>query len=231
MTPSGVSKILLVITGVLTLAHVSVLIAYYVIGDPDQFDFVRLVDFDYEGNIPTLFSSFLLLLCSGLFYLNFLSDQAASQTRNVFWVAYAIIFLFLCLDEGTRLHEQIGDVMENHVEARGLLYFPWVLPYSVVTGIIALLSCRFIFGLPSQTRNRLFIAAAIYLVGAIGFDMLGAMEADANGTETIAYSVLYTIEELMEMLGLILLAYTLLARLSNENPQWQVQMRPGVTNC
>jgi hypothetical protein len=43
--------------------------------------------------------------------------------------------------------------------------------------------------------------------------MFGAREADLYGTDTITYCVLYTFEELFEMLGIVLFNYALLTYL------------------
>jgi hypothetical protein len=44
--------------------------------------------------------------------------------------------------------------------------------------------------------------------------MFGAREAELHGTTTLVYSVLYSIEEMLEMPGIILFMYALLSHLS-----------------
>ena len=61
---------------------------------------------------------------------------------------------------------------------------------------------------------RLFISAALFLSGALGFELLSATQADEYGTSSLSYSVLYTIEESLEFAGLIFLVHTLLAKLA-----------------
>ena len=57
------------------------------------------------------------------------------------------------------------------------------------------------------------LCASIFCTGAIGFDILGGYEADLNGDDTIKYCILYTIEESLEMFGLIYLSSILLGLL------------------
>jgi len=57
---------------VLIAIHIVILGIYYYVGDPDKFDFVRMFDLDMEQNIPTLFSSALML--NSAFYI--FSDHA-----------------------------------------------------------------------------------------------------------------------------------------------------------
>lgn len=54
------------------------------------------------------------------------------------------------------------------------------------------------------------MAAVVFVFGAAGLDILSAKEAYENGTTTIYYSVVYTIEELLEMIGLVLFTGALL---------------------
>ena len=73
---------------------------------------------------------------------------------------------------------------------------------------------RFVWKLPKEARNRFIVAGALYLAGALGVEMYGAREAELHGTATITYSVLYMIEELLEMLGVVLFVYALLCHLA-----------------
>jgi len=201
---------------VLSAVHIGVLIAYFIIGDPDKFDFVKLVDFDYEANIPTLFSSMILILASGLFLVLASMSKPALPHNRKFWIGLAIVFLFLGVDEGAKIHEKIGDWFEQFVNAEGYIYYPWVLPYVVVFLVLVAAYFKFYLRLPRPTQVGLFIAAVMFLFGAVALDMVGGNEADANGTSTIYYSVLYTIEEILEMTGVIVLIRTLLLYMKRE---------------
>ncbi|MCI5142874.1 MAG: peptidase M48 Ste24p [Candidatus Electrothrix sp. ATG1] len=178
-------------------------------------DITRYVDLDIEKNIPSLYSGFALVLSSLLFFC--ISSLEKKQGRKrYYWLGLAAVFLFLSLDEAFVLHERLGDYTEKYIkstgslEASGLLYFPWIIPYSILMTILGLLYFRFIFRLPRKTTVLLVLSAIIFLSGAAGFDMLGGREADLHGYYTITYTVLYTIEEFLEMSGVVLLIYTLL---------------------
>jgi len=201
---------------VLSAVHIGVLIVYFVIDNPDTFDFVKLVDFDYEANIPTLFSSLILIIASGLFLVLATLSRIESPRDRKFWIGLAIVFLFLGIDEGAKIHEKIGDWFEQFVNAEGYIYYPWVLPYVAVFLVLVAAYFKFYLRLPRHTQIGLFVAAAMFLFGAVVLDMLGGNEADANGTSTIYYSVLYTIEEILEMTGVIVLIRTLLIYMKKE---------------
>ncbi|MBL3591541.1 MAG: hypothetical protein JMN24_17410 [gamma proteobacterium endosymbiont of Lamellibrachia anaximandri] len=54
------------------------------------------------------------------------------------------------------------------------------------------------------------LAGVVYLVGAIGFNFIGDQYTYYERREAVSYVVIYTIEELCEMLGIIMFIYALL---------------------
>ncbi|MCW5202924.1 hypothetical protein VU12_08275 [Desulfobulbus sp. US4] len=184
-------------------------------GNQDLTYITGYVDLDIEKNIPSFYSGFALFFSSLLFFcLSSLDKKQGKKCR--YWLGLAGVFLFLSLDETFVLHERLGDYTEKYIkstgilEASGLLYFPWIIPYGILMTILGLLYFRFILRLPRKTTVLLILSAIIFLTGAAGFDMLGGREAELHGYYTITYTVLYTIEEFLEMIGVVLLIYTLL---------------------
>jgi len=188
----------------LTLMHLTTLFIYYIVDDPKKFDFVRLLDLDYEGNIPTLFSAFLFAV-------------AKQQRDQIQWLGLGLVFLFLCFDEGAKMHEQVGDLMENYVDAKGFFYFPWFIPYLTAFAILTGLYFPFYLRLSRETKKDFFIAAFVFLLGAAVFDLISGREANLHGMTTKTYAVLYTIEEVLEMTGLVLFFSALFKLVKDEN--------------
>jgi len=56
----------------------------------------------------------------------------------------------------------------------------------------------------------------VFLAGALGFEMLSAIAADRSGYDSVGYTLLYSIEETLEMLGIVLFLYALLSHLAEE---------------
>jgi len=108
------------------------------------------------------------------------------------------------------------------MNARGALYFLWVVPYRVATLVFALAFLKFVWGLPKDTRARFVAACVIFLTGALGTEMFGAREADLHAYYTVTYCVLYSLEEMLEMLGIILFIYALLLHLAKETGRLSV---------
>ncbi len=64
-----------------------------------------------------------------------------------------IIFLFLSIDEGFQIHENIGD-MAKYIDSTGVLYFPWVVPYGFAVIVFILV---YLIYLQSERTAVLFI--------------------------------------------------------------------------
>ena len=80
--------------------------------------------------------------------------------------------------------------------------------------MIGLAYLKFVWALPKRTRLHFIMAGVIFLTGALGIEMLGAREADIYGYYTVIYSFLYSLEEMLEMLGIVLFIYALLSYLA-----------------
>ena len=199
---------MLVIIAVLTLLHVAQLGAYLIIDDPKVFDYIRFLDFDTENNLPSFYSALAILFCSILLFV--IRQHHSGQRWRHHWLGLAIIFMFLSFDEALALHEEIGDLTEQFVSAQGVLYFAWVIPYGILLAVFVVSYLRFTLHLPVRTRWLFIVAGGLFVLGAIGIEMFSAREADLHNTDTVLYSVLYTFEELCEMLAMVLFAYALL---------------------
>lgn len=212
LNPKRIAIAMLSIIAVLTIMHVTQLVIYFQTGNPEIFDFVEMVDFDYEANLPSLYSSTAILFCAALLWIISIQKYNEQAPFRYHWIGLAIIFIFLGIDEAVALHEDIGDIMEEQkwVDAKGFLFFAWVVPYGFLLMLFAVSYLKFVFALPRPTMILFICAGLLFISGALGFEVIGAREADLHGTETILYSVLYTIEELCEMIGIVIFCYALL---------------------
>ena len=196
--------------------------------DDSRFEgLLAFFDFDIEGNIPTLYSAVAVFLCSGLLALITRINWNRTGGKRYYWLGLAIIFFFIALDEGTAIHEELSDFLEQYLVAEGALYFLWVIPYGIASAVLALLYLRFVWQLSAVTRMRFIAAGLLFLGGALGFEMLSAIAADRSGYESISYTVLYSIEEMLEMLGIVLFLYALLSHLAEETGGLILRLSPA----
>ena len=67
--------------------------------------------------------------------------------------------------------------------------------------------------LPHQSRKHFFLAAFLYIGGALIMEMIGSYIAEAQGQQNLLYAMTATSEEVMEMAGAIVFIYGLLCYL------------------
>lgn len=230
--PKRVATAMLWIVGVLTSINCVVIFLYFYWDDNEVFGLVEMFDFANEHNIPTFYSAVAILFCSALLALIAHGNWRKPGGNRTYWVGLSLLFLFLAVDEMVAIHEGVGDYFEVFLEAEGFLYFMWVVPYGLATILIAIIFLDFVWELPAEIRTLFIASGIIFVTGAIGLEMVGGREADANGTGTIFYCCLYTIEEVLEMLGIILFAYALLSYLTRETQRATLVLLPdGVVSC
>ena len=213
---ASIIRFLSTIAVVLILLNSIMLVVYFYIDDSKIFDFVQMVDLDQEANLPTVFSSSILLIAALLFYLLSQKSKIQKNSQYYYWLGLSAVFIFLGFDEGATIHETLGDMTEKYVDTSGYLHYPWVISYGILVAILGFLYFRFFIRMEKRVFWSFAKAAAIFLSGAIGFELLGAKEASLHGSDTMLYCYYYTIEESLEMFGVIYLISILLGLLKKE---------------
>lgn len=194
---------------IIVIFHIIGCIVYYTSEDYTQYVFIDIFDLGYEENVPAIFSSLLFFINSTLLLFLWHRHKQLKNADHWYWLGLSVLFLFLGFDEGARLHEKLGDKVEPYVDATGYFYFPWFIPYMIVFAFLVALYFRFYLRLERSLQIRFFVAAFVYLTGAVGVEVISANEASENDTTTVTYVVLYSIEEILEMSGLIFFIDTL----------------------
>lgn len=175
--------------------------------------FIPLVDLDHELSLPSIFSTLLFFITAFLLILISRVKMDESDPFRWHWLGLCLISLCLCFDEGASIHELVsvpaGNLMAA-VDLPGFRQYAWVLPVGVLVALAAVAYLKFLFALPGATRRWLVLAVLVYLGGALGMETLGATYSGLHGMKNLAYNVFVTIEEFMEMSGLVLILYALL---------------------
>lgn len=120
----------------------------------------------------------------------------------------------LSLDEFMSFHERLIEPLQNSLNTSGFLYYAWVIPGTIFVLIFLLAFLRFITTLPTKIKRLFIIAGTIYVSGAIGMEMLGGYYTNLYGEKNIIYAILTTIEEFLEMLGIVIFIYALMSYIS-----------------
>lgn len=223
-------RVALVLGGVaVTLVGISVVLsAAKVLFDSDRLEWlVDLFRLNREANIPSFFSGALFLLAAVLLVIVWRTRQGGGRRA---WVLLAAVFGFLSYDELFSVHERLIDPLRDALDLSGVFYFAWIPVYAAVVLAVGALFWGEWRRLGRRHRFWFATAAATYLIGAVGFEMVGG--ARYSGEEgDLVYGLLYTMEESLEMAGLILFVYALLTLLADLDPPFslQIESRPKTT--
>jgi len=187
-------------------------------------ELAKRFDMDHEINLPTWFSSSLLLVSALL--LGAIGSVKRSE-REPFawhWLVLAATFAYLSLDETANLHEMLIVPIRRRLGLGGVLYFAWVLPGAVAVAAFGLAFVRFLRHLDPAARRGMLYAAVVYVGGALGMELIGGAMADSHGFESIRYITVMMAEEALEMLGLIIFITTLLRYIAQHFGalQWRI---------
>ena len=172
---------------------------------------VSLFSLSYEGNVASWYASVLPLMCAGL-----LAWIAAGEPQERgHWRALALGFAYISLDEAVGLHEQLGGLFAT----RGLLYFDWVIPASAVVLVVGLAFVGFLRRLDRSTARRFVAAGALYVTGAVLFELPLGWWTERHGDGSAGYALIDWCEETLEFTALTMFAASLLRRVSGRGLQ------------
>lgn len=221
MTPNMVRRTLNLTTAALLMAHTLTQVGIYGFGADKHW--LDVVNMDRELNLPTLFSTLLLMMSAVL--LQRLStiewnDNAAD------WTLLSRIFGFLALDEALQIHEILILPGLRH-QIHPALASTWVIPYGLIALGLLWRFRRFLTALPAKTSARFLRAGSIYLTGAIGMEMVGsfAVRSGLIRLHSFWYGAITGIEESLELFGLILFLYALMQELLMRNGEQKWVLR------
>ena len=225
-------------------------VAMYMWGVEGYLHALRIFDVGEERSLPTWFESIQFLLCSMLLAVIAVANKQRNDRYSLHWGVLSIILLYLSLDEAASLHEAIGQQSERLLHsatgftASGAITFFWVVPGAIFAFIVLVVYLRFLAHLPQTTRRWFLFAGALFVLGALGLEMLFAqiesssegignfigMELElsqhsASAIPTILKGSLTCVEEMFEMLGLAAFVYALLAYISSYVEDISVRVR------
>lgn len=197
----------------LLLASVAGQLSKHLWGHDRLLGFVRLFDLGQEGNVPTWYQSMTLLACAGLLAAIARRRRRLGAPYAVHWTVLAVIFLGLSIDEAASIHEMAVHPLRAAWHARGIFYFAWVIPGGAAVLLVGLAYLPFLAALSAPTRGLFIAAGALYVGGALGMELVGGYVADYHEKENLAYIVASTVEEGLEMVGIVIFIRALMGYL------------------
>jgi hypothetical protein len=177
---------------------------------------IDLFDVDYERSFPTIYSVLSLQVCSVLLgtiaYMT-AKFQRGKQVR--YWFVLSLLFLFLSFDEAISLHERLSGPLRRAFSPTGIFHHAWVIPGIVFVLVCLLIFFNFLMSLPPKIRFLFFLSGIIFVSGSIGMELAGGYWVSHYGAQNFISSLLVTIEEFLEMLGIVFFIYALLIHLNS----------------
>jgi len=171
---------------------------------------VRFLYVDEEGNLPTWFQSTGMAISALLLWWIGREARARKQRFAGHWTGLAGVFLLLSIDEAASFHEMLIDPLNQIMHISPLLFCTWVIAGAAFVLVMAVIYAKFMLHLPPTLRWQLLLAAALYLGGAMGMELIGGCWAKRHSIENGIYSFLTHIEEGLEMSGIAVFIHGLL---------------------
>ena len=245
-------RIIILAVLMITLAGLAARFALYMWGEVEFLQPLRLFDVGEERSIPTWSESILFLLCSTLLAVVAVAKKQRNDRYSLHWGVLSVILLLLSLDEVASIHEAVGEQSERllnyatGITPGGAISFFWVVPGAIFVFIVLLVYLRFLANLPQNTRRLFLFAGALFVLGALGIEMLTAQvvssseaisgwiesasggmigRGSAGAIPTILKGLQTSVEEMFEMLGLTAFVYALLAYISSYVEDVSVRVR------
>lgn len=182
-----------------------------------------LFDVNREANVPTMWNALLLLsVAAGCFVVALLAS------RRLAWVVPGMVATVMAFDEVLRLHERLRGVGSWASAALpfDLPTYAWVLPGAVIALAAAVSAAMWAHRLPADVRGGVLLGVAIYFLGAVVVEAFTGWVDRTHGVGA-AYAVLSGLEEVLEMLGCVVVAAAVLRmlRLERRGDGWVLRLR------
>jgi len=207
------------ITILLLVAHL-ITIAMPYIFEGFEHGLVRLLFslffLDGEGNVPAIFSTCLFLINAVIFLIVWKAACLAGDSQKI-WLFLSSVFVFLALDESISIHERLIDPLRQALGATGIFYYAWIIPYGIGVVLLSIFAIPVFWRMQKRIRFWFGLSAATYLFATIGLEMIsGKYLVMMNEQKDIVWIFMMTVEESLEMVGLIILVYAQLLLLRNK---------------
>ena len=219
--PKSSVKILSVITIFLVLANLFTIFVIYITGDRNFYGLIPLFKLNIEYNIPSFFSGCLFLGSAVLLILIWKAKKMNDEPQ-IIWALLSVIFFYLGVEILLNVHGLLIEPIRKSLGISRRFYFV----YGLGLLILLLVFIPVWRQLNKNVKQWFALSASTFLSGAIGFDVIGDVYFKSIGwREDLIYSVLYTIEESLEMAGLIMFIYGLLLLLRRSSTDYNRNFR------
>jgi hypothetical protein len=171
-----------------------------------------LLKFDAGGEqtVTAWLSSTILLLCATVLLHIARAERRGGGVDAWHWLGLAIIFCGLSIDEAVGLHEMTINPVREAFGASGMFRYAWVIPAMMFVALVGLACLGFLLRLEAIFRRRFLVAAALFVGGAVGFEMMEGALATFYSQHQLIYEAAVNLEDALEFAGELVFLHSLL---------------------
>lgn len=191
------------------------------VAERDASSVLAHLDVNHETNVPTMWNGALLVAVA----LACVAVAALRTGGRARWVVAALVASAMAADETLRVHERLGAVGAALSDGTGVEVptYAWVLPGVVLAlGLVGALLV-WVRSLPGDVRWGVLAGGGMYVAGALGAEAVSGWIHQTHGV-TLAYDVVTTLEEGLEMLGCVVVLAAVLGmvvvRTDDDGTRW-----------
>lgn len=196
----------------LTLIWALIVVMHFVMspysgGSSLSFSAEKMVEIFVLGNEQSFGTWFaVVLLAFGGLLAGTTGRQMASRNRTlaIGWAMLGLVMLAMSAEELLGLHETSVGPLRKRFDASGFLTFTWVILGIPITVLVFAGGWPMLRRLPRPIRNQMIAAAAIFVFGSIGMELIGGKLFSLGMGNTTAYAFSTGIEEGLELLGVLI---------------------------
>lgn len=224
-----VTRVLVTSVGVLVVASIVAMLVSHVMGrSAHDVRVAQMFYLDGERNVPTAFSTFLLLTAATLLALAADVERRRGRSTGLWWVM-AVGFVTMALDEAWSFHERLTAPVKRMLGGEVELYYAWVIPAILLLVVLTPLLLRFLASLTPPTRLRLLVAGIVYVGATVGIEFLEGWYDERHGDRTLLSGCISTVQESLEMIGVVLFIRALLIHLGENAREVRISFEEPAT--
>lgn len=241
--PVHVALMLLAVVAVLTALSMLSLYLRFALGLETVvgLNLVGMLHLDADISVPGWYSATALFLAALVTLAIAVVRRSQGAPYWPHWMGLTVALCYLSVDETARLHEQSPAVMAYFIEHESFFTRSWTVLAAVAVALFALAYLRFVLSMERWQRIRFMSACSMYVIGAVGLEVVGHYYIRPRFPTTdygvVPYQTVVHLEEVLEMGAIVLLIYAALRELEGIAGTLRIQLtsdvrgvRPGGTS-
>ena len=165
--------------------------------------------FDSKFNLPSFFNTLLLLIATGILYYVHIA-YARKYVPELKWFWLAVLFFLMAIEENVSVHVFLGTLQPS--------FLAWVIPVGVALIALVAYFGQLVYKVLRKIAIGFVMSGIVYTTGAIVLQLTGARLEPVVGKWSAVYAGISTLEETLEMLGVIMFIHYMLEYVKIEFP-------------